>query len=216
MTVLARRCALVAALVAASAVVRAPLAAAPPLSDEAAHLLGSFTLLDGGRLYVDFVDNKPPLLYAAYASAQVLFGRGLASVRLIAVLLVVPLTALAASAFFSHDRRGVVAAMVYVLLSTAMRPEDALPVHDELLMLLPAAWAVVLQRDYLAAGSAWRNAVAGGLLGLASLVKPTAALWLVVTPLALLLQADVSSLRAAARATVCGAAGFAGGSRPTA
>jgi hypothetical protein len=206
-----RRLTLVAALVAASAVVRAPLVAAPPISDESAHLVGSLTLLDGGRLYVDFVDNKPPLLYAAYAAAQAFLGRGLASVRLVAVLLVIPLTALAASAFFGHDRRGVLAGLVYVLLSAAMVPEDALPVHSELLMLLPAAWAVVLLKDHAAsARSPWRDFVAGGLLGAAALFKPTAAFWLVAAPVALLAQArGARGLGAAARAFGLAAAGFA-------
>jgi hypothetical protein len=206
----ARRLVLVAALVAASALVRAPLAAAPPVSDEAAHLLGSWTLLDGGRLYVDFVDNKPPLLYAAYASAQALLGRGLRSVRLAAVLLVVPLTAFAASAFFGHDRRGLLAALLYVLLSAASLPEDALPVHAELLMLLPAAWAVVRLRGRDPTGqNPWPDVIAGGLLGLAALVKPTAALWLAAAPVALLLRdRSARGLRAAARVGLATAAGF--------
>ena len=42
--------------------------------------MGSWVLLDGGRLYTDFVDNKPPLLYAYYALAQLLLGRGLFAV----------------------------------------------------------------------------------------------------------------------------------------
>ncbi len=211
MTLELRRLALMAAFVAASAVVRAPLVAAPPVSDEAAHLLGSITLLDGGRLYVDFVDNKPPLLYAAYASAQALLGRGLGSVRAFAVLLVVPLTAFAASAFFGHDRRGVLAGLVYVLLSAAMVPEDALPVHSELLMLLPAAWAVVLLKDDDASGqSPWRHVVAGALLGTAALVKPTAALWLAAAPMALLLRArSTSAWLAAARAGALATVGLA-------
>jgi hypothetical protein len=207
----ARRLALAATLVAASAVVRAPLAAAPPVSDEAAHLLGSWTLLEGRRLYVDFVDNKPLLLYAAYASIQALMGRGLGSVRLAAVLLVVPLTAFAASAFFGHDRRGMLAALLYVLLSAASPPEDALPVHAELLMLLPAAWAVVLLRGRDATErNPWPDVVAGGLLGLATLVKPTAVFWLAAAPLALLVcDRSASGLRAAARAGLAAAAGFA-------
>ena len=48
-------------------------------TDEAAHAVGSWVLLDRGRLYTDFVDNKPPLLYAYYALGQALLGRGLSS-----------------------------------------------------------------------------------------------------------------------------------------
>ena len=65
--------------------------------DEAAHAVGSWVLLDGGRLYTDFVDNKPPLLYGYYALAQLLLGRGLLSVHLFTAVVTVPLAALAAS-----------------------------------------------------------------------------------------------------------------------
>ncbi len=196
------------ALAAASAAVRPVLAFAPPLSDEAAHLLGSFTVLDGGRLYVDFVDNKPPLLYWSFAAAQRVLGAGLGSVRLFAVLLVVPLTGLAASAFWSHDRRGAAAGFLYVLLSGTGLPEDALPVHSELLMLLPAAWSAALIADADdRALPGRRHALAGTLLGLAALCKPTAIFWLAAAPIALLLAGR--GPRPALRAGVLTTAGFA-------
>ena len=53
--------------------------------------------------------SKPPLLYVYYAAAQLLFGRGMLAVHLATVLITVPLTALGVSAFFRHDRRGVIA-----------------------------------------------------------------------------------------------------------
>jgi 4-amino-4-deoxy-L-arabinose transferase-like glycosyltransferase len=156
---------------------------APPLSDEAAHLVGSWTLLRGGHLYIDFVDNKPPLLYVFYAAAQWMLGRGLLAVRTVLGVGVLPLCAYAASAFYGHGRAGLAAGCLYLVTSAAFAPEDALAVNTELLMMLPAAAAFVLMRDlaprrFLAAG------LAGALLGLATLFKITAVLWLPV-PLAL-------------------------------
>ena len=99
-----------ALFVALALLTRAPFLTVPFLDlDEAAALVGSWVLLDGGTLYVDFVDNRPPLLYHLYAFGQILFGRGMVAVRLLAALCVLPLTAFAASAFYRHDRRGLVA-----------------------------------------------------------------------------------------------------------
>jgi hypothetical protein len=197
--------------VAASAAVRAPLLGAPPISDEAAHLLGSWTLLDGGRLYVDFVDNKPPLLYGAYALPQLVLGRGIRAVRLFAFLVVVPLTAFAASAFFGYERRGLIAATLCVIAPAAATAEDALPVHSELLMLLPAAWAaVLLRRREPSRPAGGLDVVAGGLLGIAALVKPTALPWAAAAPLALLAcDRSAAGVRLAARAALAAAAGVA-------
>jgi hypothetical protein len=201
---------LFAALVAVSAATRAVLIGAPTLSDESVHLLGSWTLLDGGRLYVDFVDNKPPLLYATFAAAQAVFGRGMGAVRLFTFLLAVPLTGLAASAILGHGRRGRWAALLYVLFSVSYLPEDALPVHTELLMLAPAGWAFALLGPGGSVTSLPRAAAAGLLLGLAALLKPTAALWLAALPLAELRgRGGTGRLAAAARVTVSALAGFA-------
>src|SRR5689334_15050226 len=68
-----RTAALFGLLAAASLVTRLPFLRHPFLNtDEAAHLLGSWELLHGGRLYIDFVDNKPPLVHLFYALAQLL------------------------------------------------------------------------------------------------------------------------------------------------
>jgi hypothetical protein len=70
-----------ALFVALAVVTRAPFLTVPFLDlDEAAALVGSWQLLGGGTLYVDFVDNGPPLLYGAHALAQILFGRGMLAV----------------------------------------------------------------------------------------------------------------------------------------
>src|SRR4029450_4289588 len=133
---------------AASLLTRAPFLDVPLLDlDEAAHVVGSWELLRGGRLYTDFADNKPPLLYVYYALAQMPFGRGLPAVRLFTALLVLPLTALALSAFFRHDRRGLAAGLLYLIYGAAFLAHDMHAAHAEIVFLLPAAWAVVLVRD---------------------------------------------------------------------
>jgi hypothetical protein len=131
--------------------------------DEAAHALGSWVLLDGGRLYTDFVDNKPPLLYAYYALAQLLLGRGLLPVHAFTALVTVPLTALAASAAFRHDRRGVAAGLLWLVYGASFLAHDMLAAHAELVLLLPAAWAIALVADE---GRAirWRPLLLAGLL----------------------------------------------------
>jgi hypothetical protein len=146
--------------------------------DEAAHVVGSWVLGDGGRLYRDFVDNKPPLLYAYYALAQAPLWRGLVPVHLVTALLTVPLTALAASAVFRHDRRGVVAGLLHLVFGSAFLAHDVLAVNAELVLLLPAAWAVVVLADEDRARRAGPWLLGGALLGAATLVKHQAAFWL--------------------------------------
>jgi hypothetical protein len=60
---------------------------------------------------VDFADHKPPLVFAYYAAAQLL-GDGMLPVRLLTALLVVPLVAFCASAFFGLDRRDAAARVI--------------------------------------------------------------------------------------------------------
>lgn len=174
--------------------------------DEAAHAVGSWELLRGRLLYVDFADNKPPLLYVYYALAQWLLGRGMLAVRLVTVLAAVPLTAFALSAFFGYDRRGRVAGFSYLVASAAFLAHDMHAVHAELLMLLPCAWALVALRDAQGATRPERAALAGVLLGVAALLKYQAAFWLPAFGLAVLL-ARASRLRAVV-ATAALVAGF--------
>ena len=146
--------------------------------DEAAHAVGSWVLLDGGRLYTDFVDNKPPLLYAYYALAQLVLGRGLMAVHLFTVLASVPLVAIAVSAVFRHERRGVVAALLWLVYGASFLAHDMLSVNAELVLLLPAAWAIALAADERRATRAWPLVAAGLLIGLATLAKHPAMFWL--------------------------------------
>ncbi len=182
---------------AASVATRLPFLRAEFLNvDEAAHLLGSWELFRGGELYVDFADNKPPLVYVFYATAQLLFGRGILSVRLLGTVALVPLVALAASAFFGHGRRGVAAAFAFLLASAALLASDAHAVHCEHVALLPLAWGIVLLRSPAALTSSRRLFGAGLLVGLATLAKQPAATALGAIATATLL----ASLRARPRA----------------
>jgi hypothetical protein len=166
-----------ALFVAVALLTRAPFLRVPFLDlDEAAALVGSRVLLGGGTLYVDFADNRPPLLYAFYALAQALFGDGLPAVRLLAALVVLPPTALAASAFYRHDRRGLVAGLLYLVYGAAFLAHDMHAVSPEVVMLLPVAWALVLLRDETTACRGWRLLVAGALVGLGFLLRQQAAL----------------------------------------
>ena len=168
--------------------------------DEAAHVVGSWELLRGGRLYTDFADNKPPLLYGYYALCQLLLGHGMLAVRLCTTLATLPLTAVALWAFYGFERRGVAAGALYLVYGAAFYAHDMQAVNAEIPMLLLGAWALVplRGRDTSARGAF----VAGLLLGLAFLVKYQAAFWVAATPLALAWSGE---LRRAARcgASVC-------------
>ena len=191
-----RGAARLALFVALALLTRAPFLTVPFLDlDEAAALVGSWTLLDGGTLYVDFVDNRPPLLYGLYALGQLLFGHGMLGVRLLTALVVLPLTALAASAFFRHDRRGLVAGLVYLVYGAAFLAHDMHSVSAEVLMLLPLGWAVALLPGEEEARRPGRAVGAGLLVGLAILVRQQAALWLPALALIVVLAGGTAARR---------------------
>ena len=146
--------------------------------DETCHIVGAWELLRGGLLYTDFVDNKPPLVYVYYAATQLLAGRGLFSVHLVTAVCVVPLTALAVSACYRHSRVGIVAAVTFLLYSASFLAHDMLATNAEVLMVLPAAWAIVLVCDEERAYGRWRVFAAGLLFGTSVLFKPQAATWI--------------------------------------
>ena len=177
--------------------------------DEAAHVVGSWELMRGRLLYADFVDNKPPLLYVYYALAQAAFGQGLIAVHLATALVTVPATALAASAFFGHDRRGLTAGLLYLVYGASFLAHDMLASNTEILLLLPSAWAVVLVRDEARARSGGRLAAAGALLGIAFLLKYQAVVWLPALGLAAAAASPPAAKSARAGRLALLVAGFA-------
>ena len=90
----------------------------------------------------------------------------------------VPLTALAASAAFRHERRGVAAGLLWLVYGASFLAHDMLAANAELVLLLPASWAIALVADESRVSRAGRSFLAGLLLGLATLVKHPAIFWL--------------------------------------
>ncbi len=111
-------------------------------TDEATLGLGGRALADGGRLYVDLIDRKPPFPFAAYA----VFGvADLRLIRLFVALLVLAAALLAAS---EADRRwgspaGWVTGVVFVVGAATLGPNDAQAANFELFAVLPITVAVV-------------------------------------------------------------------------
>lgn len=195
-------------LASASLITRSAFLRAPFLNvDEAAHLVGSWELLRGRALYLDFADNKPPLVYFFYAAAQLLFGRGLFSVRLFAAAVVLPLTALGAAAFFGYGHRGVAAGLTFIVASAALLASDAHVLHCEHVMLLPLAWSLAVLRSPAALRRPGRLFAAGVLMGLATLGKQPAAVCLGVHALSVLRERRGGACLARCWAAL--AAGFA-------
>jgi hypothetical protein len=125
-------------------------------------------------------------------------------VRLLAALLVLPLTAFAASAFFRHDRRGALAGLLYLVYGAAYLAHDMHAVSPELLMLLPLSAALALARDAERA-DARRLIAQGVLLGLAALVRQQAVLWLPALALSAWSSESAPPVRRAGRLVLIGA-----------
>ena len=150
-------------------------------ADEAYLATQAQALVDGGRLYVDTVDRKPPVVPYVYAAVFWVTGSDhLGPVRLLAVLahaLTALLLAAEARRRFRWRHADLAAGLLYLLTATAFLPADAQAANFEVFMLPVMTGAVLL-------GIRQRPAAAGATLGLATLTKQTAAAALV--PLALL------------------------------
>jgi hypothetical protein len=146
--------------------------------DEAAHWVGASELFGPGSLYSTFVDNKPPLIYFAYAPGVAL-GTGMLGVRILAALVLVFPTALAAAACFERRQHQLWAGALFLLMSASFVASDSQAVNTESPMLLGVAWATVLLRRRV--DSRLGLLGVGALVGLASLGKqPALALLLAV------------------------------------
>jgi hypothetical protein len=146
--------------------------------DESAHIVGSWELQRGRVLYAEFVDNKPPLLYAYFWLAQAVFGRGLIAVHVFTAVVTIPLAALGVARFFEQPRLGLVAALLFLAYSAAFLAHDMLASNAEIPMIAIAVWALVVVRREAFALSLPRAWAAGALIGIATLVKFQAAAWL--------------------------------------
>ncbi len=150
-------------------------------ADEAYLATQAQVLVDGGRLYVDTVDRKPPVVPYLYAAVFGLTGSDdLAPVRVLAVLahaLTALLLAAEARRAFGGGTQPLCAGVGFLLAATAFPPADAQAANFEVFMLPVMTAAMLL-------GSRDRPGAAGATLGLATLTKQTAAVALL--PLAYL------------------------------
>ena len=177
--------------------------------DEASYIVGAREILMGHLPYTTFGDNKPPLIYLYYALGQLLAGNGIIGVRLLTHLVTVPLTAFAVSAFYRHDRRGVTAALLFLLYSAAYTANDMLAVNCELIMLLPLAWALVALRTEADATRLERGFLAGFLIGVAALIKYQGAFWGPAVAIAVVVEGRRQGARLALNQLMALALGFA-------
>jgi len=160
--------------------------------DEADFAVEAGSLLDGGRPYVDFVEKKPPLIYAAYAGALSLVGRyNLPGVRLL-LLGYVLATALVLGAITRRlfgPRAAWLVPPLYAAMVSAGPPMDVHAANPETFFLLPLLVGTRLALSARAGtpGPGLRRLLgAGAFLGVASLFKQQAAIQLPVLLLALL------------------------------
>ena len=142
-------------------------------SDEAYLATQAQVLNHGGRLYVDTVDRKPPLVPYLYATVFRVTGTDdLAAVRVIAVLAQIAtalLLALEARRRFTWRHAALAAGVLYLLASSAFPPADAQAANFEIYMLPLMTLSFVLAVRERPIG-------AGVSLALATLTKQTAAL----------------------------------------
>jgi len=152
--------------------------------DEADFAVEAGVLLDGGRPYVDFVEKKPPMIYAAYAGALALVGRyNLPGVRLLMLgyVLATALVVAAIARRLYDERAAWIAAPVYAALVSAGPPFDVHAANPETFFLLPLVIGTRLllsRRSEDPAPTMSRLFAAGICLGLAALFKQQAGMQL--------------------------------------
>jgi 4-amino-4-deoxy-L-arabinose transferase-like glycosyltransferase len=140
-------------------------------SDETFLATQAEVINEGGRLYEDAADRKPPLVPYLYAATfSVLGTTALWSVRVVAMLAVALtglLLALEARRRYG-ERAAWLAGILFVLASVAFAPQDGQAANFEIFML-PAMTAAVLL------GARGKTAASGVAVAIATLAKQTGA-----------------------------------------
>ena len=149
-------------------------------SDEAFLATQAEVINDGGRLYHDAVDRKPPLVPYLYAAVLAVTGSNdLAGMRTLAMLSVALTGLLLVAEGRRRDgpRRGWIAGLLFVFASVCFAPQDGQAANFEVFMLpvMTAAFVLAVRE---------RTAWSGVALAVATLTKQTAAVALL--PLAFL------------------------------
>ncbi len=146
--------------------------------DESIYLLISRSMLDGQLLYLDVWDHKQPFVYVLFALGQLVFGKTILSIRLLACVAVATTCFLLyriGRTTFGEDRQGaVVAAGLYAVFSVS---SGGLATNTEILFAPFAVAAVGLvlpwwvRPDTTGPPSGWCCFGAGVLLGLGTFTK---------------------------------------------
>src|SRR3990172_2665056 len=185
----------------------------PFATDQVWFALGARTILDGGQLYRDFWDQKPPLIYLLYSVPFALVGEHMEAVRVFDLINVG--VAMAGMYFlgrrFFSERAGVFAAGLYGFAYLAWTAPSDLA-ETESFMAAPLAFAFALYLpDDTRPDAPLRAVAAGLLLSVAFAFKAPALLFLLGLPAAeLLLRREGSwSPAGAAGRLALAALGFA-------
>ncbi|MCU0610265.1 MAG: hypothetical protein MUE60_00565 [Candidatus Eisenbacteria bacterium] len=106
-------------------------------TDEAGHGVCARELLEGGRLYVDYADNKPPLLYWIYTAVMAIGGRSVLAVHWVGLAWILvgawATGLLVLRTGFGNDARRW-AVLAYIVGSSVYLPNDMLATNGEQLM----------------------------------------------------------------------------------
>lgn len=160
-------------------------------SDEGVFAAVAQSWRDGGTLYADAWDNKPPLIFATYAAGQALFGDSLVSVRALAMLFAmgaVGLAVIIGTRLYGHARGAVAGIVTATALGTPVFEGNL--ALTEVFMIVPAAAGMLVtmiavdRRD----GTDARVSIAAGIcFGLAMGYKQVALFDLAAASLLILL-----------------------------
>ena len=133
---------------------------------------------NGGSLYLDVVDRKPPVLPWLYSLPELVLGqidlrfmRGLAAISVALTTLGVYLLVRRLGGSATGALTG---GAVCVLATMAFPPADGLAANFELFGMVPATWGVLVAvsaRDTIGRSRLLRLATAGALVALATMVK---------------------------------------------
>ncbi len=166
-----------------------PTIVVPFATDQVWFALGARTILDGGQLYRDFWDQKPPLIYLLYAVPFALTGEHMETVRVFDLLNVFAGMAgifVLGRRFFS-ERAGIFAAALYAFAYLAWTAPGDLA-ETESFMAAPVAFAFALYLpDDSREDAPLRAVIAGLLLSIAFAFKAPTLLFLLALPAAELL-----------------------------
>lgn len=144
-------------------------------SDETFLATQAHVIEDGGQLYEEAADRKPPLVPYVYAATFAFFGTSaLWSVRVVAMV-AVALTALLLSVEARRRygaRAGWIAGILFVCAMVAFAPQDGQAANFEVFMLPSMTAAILFARR-------GRGVAAGAMVALATLAKQTGAATLI-------------------------------------